>query len=194
MKTETGFDFAQIRAALNRETWELDPEDSENQIRRVWLGTIFGITPSGKFYTPFACSNVAGDCKVCGGLGTVAPRTGKRVRARAKRRQSDYSRGTIGRGGMGEPAGKAYADRVRAARLAAFNATDLGCRACDGLGSRSAALDARWTAEMEREAAKIGTFLDYHDDSIFVAECREAQEDAADDDDDNGIEAPAVLR
>jgi hypothetical protein len=32
--------------------------DGDQFIGSAWLGTIFGICPSGKFYMPFACSNV----------------------------------------------------------------------------------------------------------------------------------------
>lgn len=37
-----------------------NPEDLENCVQRrmMYLGTVFQVTPSGKFYTPFACSNV----------------------------------------------------------------------------------------------------------------------------------------
>lgn len=182
---DTGFDFAKIRAKLDRGSWETDPEDPTCEVRRVWLGTIFGVTPSGKFYTPFACSNVAGDCKACGGSGVLTPRTGKRARARAKRRQGDYSRGTITRGGMGTPAGNAYADRVRKARLADFYAARLMCSACDGLGSRSAALDERFNTALEKEAAKIGTFVEYQDESIFISESRERLEDSDDSEEES---------
>ena len=50
-----GFDLAAIRAKLDREDWEVDAEDESVEVRSVWLGTVFGLTPSGKVYTPFAC-------------------------------------------------------------------------------------------------------------------------------------------
>lgn len=37
----------------------------------AFLGTVFNTMPSGKYYTPFANSNVAA-CDICGGAGTVA--------------------------------------------------------------------------------------------------------------------------
>lgn len=37
-------------------------EDRErNKVKRVFLGTVFALLPSGKFYTPWACSNVTED-------------------------------------------------------------------------------------------------------------------------------------
>jgi hypothetical protein len=43
-----------------------DVED--NTVRGLYLGSIFNNTPSGKFYLPFACSNVDA-CNICGGRG-----------------------------------------------------------------------------------------------------------------------------
>ena len=34
----------------------------------VFLGTVFSMCPSGKYYLPFACSNV-NNCPICKGLG-----------------------------------------------------------------------------------------------------------------------------
>ena len=39
-----------------------------NQVQSVFLGTVFDLTPSGKFYLPFACSNVK-PCPRCKGTG-----------------------------------------------------------------------------------------------------------------------------
>lgn len=39
-----------------------------NRILQVYLGSCFSILPSGKYYTPFANSNVD-LCKLCGGTG-----------------------------------------------------------------------------------------------------------------------------
>lgn len=44
--------------ALDNLTWD---SDNQQVIGRSMLGSIFSITPSGKFYTPFACSNVSED-------------------------------------------------------------------------------------------------------------------------------------
>lgn len=66
-----------IKSALDdlktAETYESDGE----LYKSVFLGTVFHIMPSGKYYTPFACSNVdvCGRCKgegcnYCGHLGS----------------------------------------------------------------------------------------------------------------------------
>lgn len=180
---------AELRKALDSEPWEADdgPDaDDGYEIRRVWLGTIFGITPSGKFYMPFACSNVAGDCLACWGTGTRAPRTGKRVRARAKARQSAFARRTGRRNYQAPAAREAYVKRVQAMRASAFHTADLSCAACDGLGSISAARDARWHEALEELATEIGAYVDHYDDSISIAESREALESLDEDESDTG--------
>jgi hypothetical protein len=170
------FDWQRIKAELATETWEADAEDESIQVRRVWLGTIFGITPSCKMYTPFACSNVLGDCKACGGTGKREPRTGKRARKRAIARQHRFAQGTAKRGFMYSPAGRAYAARVRKMRHAAFVAADTTCSCCDGSGSASAARDERWNEALEAEAEAIGAYVDRFDDSIAIAQSRDASE------------------
>jgi len=42
------------------------------RVKELGIGTTFGLTPSGKFYTPFAHSNVDG-CPVCNWAGKVKP-------------------------------------------------------------------------------------------------------------------------
>jgi hypothetical protein len=64
---------AVFRAALSDTNLHVE----EGGVERAWVGTILGLTPSGKVYTPFACSNVTpcprcdgGGCDYCGGLGS----------------------------------------------------------------------------------------------------------------------------
>ena len=170
------FDWSKIERELEAGDWEADAEDDTIEVSRVWLGTIFGLTPSGKFYVPFACSNVAGDCKACDGRGTREPRTGKRIRARAAARQSRFSRGTVKRGFAQSPAGSAYSARVRKMRHDAFIVSDTTCDCCAGTGSASAARDERWNEALEEAASAIGAYVDRFDDSIAIAQSRDASE------------------
>ncbi len=41
-----------------------------NILKSVFIGTCFNIMPSGKYYMPFACSNVE-KCSNCGGKGEI---------------------------------------------------------------------------------------------------------------------------
>lgn len=45
-----------------------DLTDEEAIVGQAYLGTVFALTPSGKYYMPFACSNVV-SCPECGGDG-----------------------------------------------------------------------------------------------------------------------------
>ncbi len=191
---EATFDWALIQKELERSDWETDPEDPSYEKRTVWLGTIFGITPSGKFYVPFACGNVAGDCPVCNGEGSIRPRTGKRVRARAKRREHAFSKGVVKRGFMGTPAANAYNARVSKYRMKAFRVTNLTCTACNGHGSISAAKDERWNEALEKSAESIGAYVDHYDDSVFIAQSREREDGDIRDDDDYSGHDPSEAR
>jgi hypothetical protein len=47
-----------------------DTDMEGNTVERVFLGTVFALTPSGKYYTPFASGNVI-SCPRCKGEGTL---------------------------------------------------------------------------------------------------------------------------
>ena len=57
------FDFDRLRKAMDREPWVdaeeiLEGAEPGQEARSLFLGTVFGITPSGKIYMPWANSNV----------------------------------------------------------------------------------------------------------------------------------------
>ena len=53
------FDWSAVKAEALRNP-HYDP-DVEDDICAVFLGTVFALTPSGKYYMPWACSNVTED-------------------------------------------------------------------------------------------------------------------------------------
>lgn len=53
---DTGINWDAVRRQMDAAEWEQGEDGCE--FRAVWLGTALGLTPSGKIYTPFACSNV----------------------------------------------------------------------------------------------------------------------------------------
>lgn len=59
-KVETGLDFDAIRAELNDQPW-IDDAGGVSETRSVFLGTVFALLPSGKFYAAFASGNVDDD-------------------------------------------------------------------------------------------------------------------------------------
>ena len=64
-------------AVKNIDTWETGEDWEGNKIKSYFLGTVFCLYPSGKYYMPFACSNVelcpkckGEGCDFCGHLGS----------------------------------------------------------------------------------------------------------------------------
>lgn len=55
---DTGLDFDAIAKAVDAEGMPHE-YDSGMWERSIFLGTVFTLTPSGKFYMPWACSNVS---------------------------------------------------------------------------------------------------------------------------------------
>ena len=55
---KTGLDYKAIKAELDNT--EAEMYDGE-MIKSVYLGTCFDLLPSGKYYMPWACSNVTED-------------------------------------------------------------------------------------------------------------------------------------
>lgn len=189
-----GTTLGRIRAQLDREDWHTVPGESDRQVRMEFIGTIMNLTPSGKYYVPFAASNVAGDCTVCGGKGDVpnpAANTLKHTRAvyrhqqlvkNARKEQDKYS-------------GSAPVGIWKRARLAAHDATKFAptitCETCNGEGSESAAKDARWHEELEESLGFFGLYLEHGEGDpcdLFVAECRDVPD--AEESEDDEDEAP----
>ena len=61
-----GLDLEEIKKELENEG-EIVEED-ERKFRSLYIGKVFDIYPSGKYYTPFASSNLE-PCPVCEGTG-----------------------------------------------------------------------------------------------------------------------------
>ena len=62
---------------------EIESEESYkdmngNTLKSVFIGTCFNIMPSGKYYQPFACSNVE-KCSKCDGKGEITNPNAKTV-------------------------------------------------------------------------------------------------------------------
>lgn len=193
-----GFNLQAIRAELDTSDYEIDPEDRHYEIRRVYLGSVFSLTPSGKFYAPFACSNVDA-CESCKGKGYVAPRrlkrrTIKKWRARhvATMRRFDrlYDKAACAhvaptlrreyRPGTARAAFR-YIDRQPKQFRSRSFMVERTCTACAGLGSREAHLDELWNEVAEKAIESIGAFLSWEDGDAFACESREIQENEESD-------------
>lgn len=170
-----------IRQALDAEDWEEADHntDTYGQERRLYLGSVFGCTPSGKFYMPFACSNVMG-CDSCKGLGTVPRfrkrRVCKRQQSRALRIRKRY-----------EARAKVNFETAQAwvrGRHAWRNQYGRPCTACGGLGSREAHLDELWREYAESVCESVGACLMNGEDSsedLFIVEYRDTPDEGGHD-------------
>lgn len=167
MKTiETGIDWMNVQAEMKRAEWM--PSD-DCQIRQVLLGSVFSLMPSGKYYMPWACSNVD-PCESCNGRGTFPTHRKRRIirkwanQAIRGRRKADHLRSQ----GMTE-----YSEIRR--RIATYRPTSRNCEHCGGQGSREAYLDSLFQERLESEASKLGFSVDSGEGDpcdIFVSEVR----------------------
>jgi hypothetical protein len=161
------FDWKKVKATAIANAHEEHSGDEvveqEGAEGLCYLGSILHLCPSGKFYMPWACSNVMG-CQACGGTGKVARKLRSRHRrvkkyrrlCRMDERLSHQGR-KIGYFVDWPPGIKRRVRDVRA-RIEAF-ATDKTCPYCGGSGSREAAMDEMWREALEAEASKHGMYI-----------------------------------
>jgi len=147
-----------------------ESEDGDVEYQRIYLGSIFTETPSGKMYTPFANSNVD-VCPQCKGDGHV-----NRLRLRTmKKRESRFLKHralVVKRGGWSKLSTRQQAYIKRTYPLH-YN-THPTCPLCHGVGSREAYEDEVFHEQLEEAAEKRGLFVEYGDGDIFI--CRTVDE------------------
>jgi hypothetical protein len=172
----------------------------------VWLGTVFGLTPSGKYYMPFACSNVAG-CDACKGTGILPVHRRRRIAgkwvARHRRTMARFDKlfgsepGIPSLGAAYQPPGHRAAYAYIARQPKRFRMRSLSapqCTACGGLGSREAYLDQLWHEACEEAFAEAGIGFDCEGEDYFAAEYRDAVPEvpeAEDEDEDEPCNSEA---
>ena len=145
------FEMDAIRVALSGHDFEPD-EEGDGGVRRVFIGTVFALLPSGKYYQPWACGNLV-PCPRCAGRCTVGASRRRRVRKRAYARWQRLAR-LHQRGRTAK--WHAMAKKREQARIAAQGNT---CPVCDGLGSAEAARDQRWYEAAEAQLEGTGLSL-----------------------------------
>ena len=163
---------------IKQEFATTEPDDDGR--KWVFLGTVMSLTPSGKFYTPWACSNVY-PCPMCGGSGSIPNK-------HAKRRSHDRAHRQIIRVALGNARGSGWLKLLSSrqvpvqkliARRNYYQACN-ECPACEGIGSREAMLDQRWYDQAEEELDNIGASLTSGEgDScdLFAIMCESSDED-----------------
>lgn len=181
-----GFDMAKVRTALDGQDWEDDSHGDGSQVRRLYLGSVFSLMPSGKYYTPWACSNLD-PCETCKGEGRV---TAKRLKRRTIKKWATRHKRTMAKYARLNPHDLPWAQAPDAAllylhrqrglfRLRGF-APGSVCTACCGSGSREAHLDELWREVTESAFEAIGLSIEAGEGDpcdLFAVEYRDAPDD-----------------
>lgn len=142
---------------------------------RAWLGTVFGITPSGKVYAPWACRNLD-TCEHCHGTGKIRPamRAPKRLRKRiariARERRGELTRALLASYGPYCSGDWPEELTAQARELDAIVATckPTPCPRCGGYGTAEGYDDSLFHEALEKYAGSLGLCVDYSDDSIYL--------------------------
>ena len=144
---ETGIDWDWARSDIESQEWY--DNDSGDEERQVYLGTVFALMPSGKYYQPFACSNVE-LCPVCEGKATYGEMTCEICRGEGKRGihpDDDISTFDLVQKGQ------------KCTSCDGTGKTGIPCDYCESLGSREAHLDSLMQEKLEEEAGEHGLFI-----------------------------------
>jgi len=130
---------------------EDDEENPGTRVGRSYLGTVFSLAPSGKYYTPFANSNVD-PCPRCRGTGHA---------------RNPVACGWCGGSGHRSVAAlaKARGEHVEATMTFPCFVCEGGlvpveCSWCRGLGSREAYLDQEWYEALDQVADGHGMYIE----------------------------------
>jgi len=162
------FDLEDLRGELE----QAEPQecfDGDGQEKSVFLGTVFTLTPSGKFYMPWACSNVE-PCPTCGGCGEVdSPLAGHLPGSSLqalhhKAQEVDWQIRSLAMRFYGAACEGGWPDHVHVALRETESAVAvlkprITCPTCGGCGSEEANLDELWREQAESELETIGACL-----------------------------------
>ena len=181
---DLGFDPSEVRASVNSEDWQESMFDDGQEQRGAFLGTVFALCPSGKYYTPWACSNVD-PCPVCNGKGTISQgRMQDLVYDVLRFLQCEIVGQTIRNRDKAPLTIKLlcllYKTRMRFAPIT--------CAACGGLGSREAYLDDLWHEKADLALGTVDLYLEHGEGDpcdLFATEYRDRENGEGEDWDDD---------
>lgn len=184
-----GFNVSKVRAAVDNAEWDVDHENPDNQRRAIFLGTVFALSPSGKYYTAWASGNLA-PCPTCRGHGRVIPRRYKR---RTQKKQTTRHKRLMAKYERLNPRDLPWAQAPDTAMLflhahplirTRHFAAGATCTACCGSGSREEYLDELWRVSLETALNAEGLSLEAGEGDpcdLFAVESRDTPEDVDDD-------------
>lgn len=148
------------QALMNAEWYSVD--EGWAIARAIFLGTVFSMYPSGKYYTPFACGNLD-PCEHCGGKGSLDNENHQAARyeelvdnANCLRKELMDKYGAWCNGNWPEAAEKQLCELDDAAEMVA---STIECPVCHGVGSEEAYQDMKYTEQLEAEAAALGAYI-----------------------------------
>lgn len=143
----------------------MDPGEYE---RRLYIGNIATLTPSGKMYTCFANSNI-NRCHRCKGDGYITnPKKINRRRVSYWINQYDKAAKRYEKAPC-----QSNKDKFRQAR---YNFTKLShseeieCPACEGIGSIEVLMDQKWWEVLNSECEDHGVSYDCDNDNVFITQ------------------------
>ena len=156
---ENGFNWEEIEKEIKNNIEENEEGEREGL---CFIGTVFNLSPSGKYYQPFACSNVD-ICPKCKGEGSIKnPFYNKASYERARENDHFYRMEAIMLFGpfCNGKWLKAWIDRLdKTSNTMQFFEEKKTCPYCEGLGSREAYEDSVFYAALEEVASEKGFFV-----------------------------------
>lgn len=145
--------YAQI---LREWDWESVVRDAHRHEGMFFLGTVFSVMPSGKYYMPFSCSNVE-LCPRCGGTGQTRKQYPCEYCAAKGSRviTEDMLNWPVVR-----EHGRTVGDLLPCGVCRESGYVPHSCRLCGGLGSEEAYRDERYRDALEKVAEKYGGWIE----------------------------------
>jgi hypothetical protein len=148
------------------EASEIFEDEDENKYQSIYLGSVYSVMPSGKYYMPFAHSNLD-VCEKCNGSGKIDnPNKKTKSYNRAEKHIKQMIK-KLSNGYWNMPEG--YRNRLDLLRKRkAYYQPHIECPICGGCGFPEAYQDELWTAQAEKELESIEACLHYDGDDIFI--------------------------
>lgn len=173
-------DIEGVRADLETEEWCEDYDVGDGrEVRRTYLGSWQGLSPSGKTYMPWACSNVD-ECPVCFGSCTITSPLKRRLRKKYRNKALKLRKhllryyGTY-RGGKWEWPPHLCKRLFHWDELARERPP---CPRCGGVGSAEAHDDEVFTEALDTLLEnEVDLYIEQSDGGIFVTQYRGAAEE-----------------